>query len=91
LIVDQATSGQSQTAFCSARSVSVTNFQNWKWRLKKEATKGKLNTSWYWPIYGEADGIWFTWSKSRGKDHVLKQLGDFQGTLHAVIRKRLRN
>ena len=38
LIEEQAASGQSQTAFCAAHSLSVTNFQNWKSRLKKEAT-----------------------------------------------------
>ena len=43
--------------------------------------KGQLKTSWYWPVYGEADEICFTWSSSRGKAHVVEQLGDFAGTL----------
>jgi transposase len=43
--------------------------------------KGKMRQTWYWPIYGEDDEICFTWSTSRGSDHVLAQLGDFAGTL----------
>jgi len=46
-----------------------------------KAGKGKLKQTWYWPIYGEADEICFSWSRSRGKDHVVDQLGDFAGTL----------
>jgi transposase len=45
------------------------------------AGKGKLKTTWYWPVYGEDDEICFTWSSSRGKDHVIRQLGEFTGTL----------
>jgi transposase len=43
--------------------------------------KGKMRQTWYWPIYGEDDEICFTWSPSRGSDHVIAQLGDFAGTL----------
>lgn len=45
------------------------------------AGKGKMRQSWYWPIYGEDDEICFTWSASRGSDHVVAQLGAFAGTL----------
>jgi transposase len=45
------------------------------------AGKGKLKTTWYWPVYGEDDEICFTWSTSRGSGHVKAQLGDFAGTL----------
>lgn len=45
------------------------------------AGKGKLKTTWYWPVYGEDDEICFTWSTSRGSEHVKRQLGDFSGTL----------
>lgn len=45
------------------------------------AGKGKLRQSWYWPIYGEDDEICFTWSTSRGSEHVKQQLGEFSGTL----------
>jgi hypothetical protein len=43
--------------------------------------KGKMRQTWYWPIYGEDDEICFTWSPSRGSDHVVAQLNDFAGTL----------
>jgi transposase len=43
--------------------------------------KGKLKATWYWPVYGEDDEICFTWSTSRGSEHVKRQLGDFSGTL----------
>jgi transposase len=46
-----------------------------------KAGKGKLKTTWYWPVYGEDDEIHFTWSTSRGSEHVKAQLGDFSGTL----------
>ncbi len=45
------------------------------------AGKGKMRQTWYWPIYGEDDEICFTWSPSRGSDHVVAQLGQFAGTL----------
>jgi transposase len=45
------------------------------------AGKGRMRQTWYWPIYGEDDEICFTWSPSRGSDHVVQQLGDFAGTL----------
>jgi len=43
--------------------------------------KGKLNTAYFWPIYGEQDEICFTFSLSRGTQHVIEQLGEFDGTL----------
>ena len=43
--------------------------------------KGQMQATWYWPIYGEADEICFTWSSSRGSGHVKAQLKDFQGIL----------
>jgi transposase len=45
------------------------------------AGKGKLKASWYWPIYGQDDEICFTWSASRGSDHVKRQLAEFRGIL----------
>ncbi len=45
------------------------------------AGKGRLKTTWYWPVYGEDDEICFTWSPSRGSGHVKAQLGDFAGIL----------
>jgi len=43
--------------------------------------KGKLNQVWYWPLYGEADEVCFTYSASRSRQHVDDLLADFQGTL----------
>lgn len=43
--------------------------------------KGKMQQTWYWPIYGDHHEIDFTWSKSRGRQHVLDQLKGFEGTL----------
>jgi transposase len=43
--------------------------------------KGKLNAVWYWPIYGEDDEVCFTYSASRGKQHVEALLKEFEGTL----------
>ena len=43
--------------------------------------KGKMNLAYFWPIYGEHDEVCFTFSKSRGMQHILDQLGAFEGTL----------
>jgi len=43
--------------------------------------KGKMNLAYFWPIYGEEDEICFTFSQSRGMQHILEQLGAFDGTL----------
>ena len=42
---------------------------------------GKLNTGYFWPIYGDADEIAFTFSPSKNKQHVFDTLKDFNGTL----------
>jgi transposase len=43
--------------------------------------KGKMNLAYFWPIYGEDDEVCFTFSQSRGMQHILDQLGSFDGTL----------
>ena len=43
--------------------------------------KGKMHQGWLWPIYGEADEICFTYSASRGKQHIETQLAGFGGVL----------
>ena len=43
--------------------------------------KGKMNLAYFWPIYGEQDEVCFTFSQSRGMQHILDQLGAFDGTL----------
>ena len=34
--------------------------------------KGKMRLAWYWPIYGENDEVVFTYSRSRGHQHLLQ-------------------
>jgi transposase len=44
--------------------------------------KGKLRQAYFWPIYGEADEIAFSYSSSRAARQVREVLGDdFKGTL----------
>lgn len=45
------------------------------------AKKGKMKQGYYWPIFGEGDEICFTFSASRGTQHLKDQLGDFDGTI----------
>ena len=44
--------------------------------------KGKLRQAYFWPVYGEADEIAFSYSASRAAKQVREVLGDdFKGTL----------
>ena len=43
--------------------------------------RGKMHQGWLWPIYGESDEICFTYSASRGKQHIEAQLKGFEGVL----------
>ena len=43
--------------------------------------KGQMQSTWYWPIYGEENELCFTWSASRGSAHVEQQLEGFEGVL----------
>lgn len=43
--------------------------------------KGKLKQGYFWPLYGDDDEICFTFSQSRGTQHLFKTLGEFNGTL----------
>ena len=44
--------------------------------------KGKMKSGWFWPLYGDADEVVFTYSNSRGRLHIEKVLNDqFSGTL----------
>ena len=43
--------------------------------------KRKMNHAYFWPIYGDQDEVCFTFSLSRGMQHIVHQLGDFEGTL----------
>ncbi|MEM1281424.1 MAG: IS66 family transposase [Cyanobacteria bacterium P01_H01_bin.152] len=43
--------------------------------------KGRMQQTYFWPLYGEADEVAFTWSRSRGYQHAVDQLHGFSGTL----------
>src|SRR5690554_766743 len=46
------------------------------------AQKGKMKSGWFWPMYGDADEVVFTYSNSRGKLHIEQVLkSQFSGTL----------
>ena len=43
---------------------------------------GKMKSGWYWPLYGDADEIVFTYSASRGRGHIERVLSQqFEGVL----------
>jgi transposase len=44
-------------------------------------SRGKMKTSYYWPLYGDQDEIAFPWFASRAAPNVKALLGDFSGTL----------
>ncbi len=44
-------------------------------------SKGKMHTAYYWPMYGERDEVVFTYSRTRGIQHVKNNLAGFGGTL----------
>jgi len=47
-----------------------------------EDKPGKMKTGWFWPLYGDADEIVFTYSSSRGRLHIEQTLNDqFSGIL----------
>ncbi len=44
--------------------------------------KGKMKSGWFWPLYGDADEMVFTYSNSRGRGHIEQVLTEqFTGTL----------
>ncbi|SFM68540.1 Transposase [Ectothiorhodospira mobilis] len=47
----------------------------------RDKAKGKMAQGWYWPIYGEADEVSFTYAAHRGSRHVHEQIQGFAGIL----------
>jgi transposase len=47
----------------------------------RHQAKAKMKQGWYWPIFGDAGEISFTFSASRTARHVHDQLAGFTGTL----------
>ncbi len=44
--------------------------------------KGRMKSGWFWPLYGDADEVVFTYSNSRGRSHIEAVLSEsFSGTL----------
>ena len=43
--------------------------------------KGKMQQTYFWPMYGEDDEVAFTWSRNRSHQHAVDQLTGFSGTL----------
>ena len=44
--------------------------------------KGRMKSGWFWPLYGDADEVVFTYSNSRGRAHIEAVLSEsFSGTL----------
>lgn len=44
--------------------------------------KGRMKSGWFWPLYGDADEVVFTYSNSRGRAHIEAVLNEsFSGTL----------
>lgn len=45
-------------------------------------SQGKMKTGWFWPLYGEDDEVVFTYSPTRGQQHIEATLKPhFKGTL----------
>ena len=44
-------------------------------------SRGKMKTTYYWPLYGERDEVVFPWFASRAGPNVAALLGDYSGTL----------
>ncbi len=47
----------------------------------RSQSRGKMRLGWYWPLYGEDDEVAFTFSPSRGYQHLVDTLPGFKGTL----------
>jgi transposase len=44
-------------------------------------SRGKMKTTYYWPLYGDKDEVAFAWFASRAGPNVKALLGDYSGTL----------
>lgn len=44
-------------------------------------SRGKMKTTYYWPLYGDKDEVAFAWFASRASPNVKTLLGDYTGTL----------
>lgn len=44
-------------------------------------SRGRMKTTYYWPVYGHEDEVAFPWFTSRASPHVASLLGEYSGTL----------
>ena len=44
-------------------------------------SRGKMKTTYYWPVYGDRNEVAFAWFASRASPNVKALLGEFSGTL----------
>jgi hypothetical protein len=44
-------------------------------------SRGKMKTTYYWPLYGDRDEVVFPWFASRAGPNVAALLGNYRGTL----------
>ena len=50
-------------------------------RAGKSKTRGRMKTAWYWPLYGDADEVAFTFSPTKGRGHLERLLAGYEGTV----------
>jgi transposase len=48
-------------------------------KAKKPKQPGQMKTTWFWPIYGDDNEVYFSWSKTRGAVHLEEELREFKG------------
>jgi transposase len=48
---------------------------------KKGAKHGQMKTGYFWPVYGDQDEVYFSFSPTRDTQNVHRLLGNFSGTL----------
>lgn len=47
----------------------------------KNAKRGSMRTGYYWPMYGDRDEVYFSFSSTRAMEHVHTLLNGYEGTV----------
>jgi hypothetical protein len=47
----------------------------------KDAKRGRMRTGYYWPMYGDRDEVYFSFSSTRAMEHVHTLLNGYEGTV----------
>jgi len=50
-------------------------------KKQPHAKRGQMRTGYYWPLYGDRDEVYFSFSSTRDSQPVMRLLADFKGTL----------